>query len=324
MVAIEKQRSIGSIEFLPINLFASVMGISGLSLAWREASKLFGTPAVISDICGIIAIVVFIALSIGYISKWVLYPQKVKGEFTHPILGNFFGTITISMLLLSSVVGHYSEGTGQVIWIIGTILTLVLSFVFVSRLLSGNNEPGNTVPPLLIPVVGTLDISVAGGTIPFRWAHEINLMTLAIGGIIALFFLILIFSRLIHHAPLPLGLIPSMIIMMAPFEVGFLGYTNYVQRIDPFASVLFYSGLFLFIVLFFKVFKKSTAFSASWWAVSFPIAALSNAALKYALFLDSWPLIAIAGVILALLSVVLLVLFIRTINILLNGKLLKG
>ncbi|MFC5449936.1 SLAC1 anion channel family protein [Paenibacillus aestuarii] len=324
MTAVPKQRSIGSIQFLPVNLFGSVMGISGLSLAWRQASKLFGTSPLIADIIGIVAVLMFIALSIGYISKWALYPQKVAGEFTHPIAGNFFGTITIAILLLSSVLGNYSQGLGQVVWMIGMVTTLALSFIIVSRLLKGNVEPGNAVPAWLIPGVATIDIAVAGGTMPFPWAHEINLMSLAIGGVVALVFFTIILSRLIHQSPLPAGLMPSMIIMIAPFEVGFLGYTNFMQRIDQFASVLFYFGLFLFVVLFFKVFKKTVPFGASWWAVSFPMAALSNAALKYAMFVHSWLLIAIAAIILALLTIVLVVLFIRTLNILFNGNLLKG
>ncbi|NIK71634.1 MULTISPECIES: SLAC1 anion channel family protein [unclassified Paenibacillus] len=324
MTAVNKQRSIGSIQFLPVNLFASVMGISGLSLAWREANQLWGTSTVIADAIGILAIVIFIVLSISYLLKWVLYPQQVKNEFSHPVLGNFFGTITIAILLLSSVIGSYSQAAGQVIWGIGTVLALVLSLVFVSRLLNGNHKPENMVPALLVPVVGTLDISVAGGQMPFPWAHEVNLLSLAIGGFVALVYFTLILSRLIQHAPMPAGLVPSMIIMIAPFEVGFLGYTNFEQRVDSFASILFYFGLFLFLVLFFKVFKKTIPFGASWWGVSFPMAALSNAALKYALYADSWPLTAIAVIVLALLSAVLLVLFIRTLNILFNGKLLKG
>ncbi|CAH1203823.1 Tellurite resistance protein TehA [Paenibacillus allorhizoplanae] len=324
ITAIPKQKSIGSVQFLPVNLFASVMGISGLSLAWRQASKLFGTSLVIADIIGIAAVLMFIVLSLGYISKWILYPQKVKDEFKHPIIGNFFGTITIAILLLSSVVGTYSGLTGQVLWIIGTVTTLALSFIIVTRLLDGNHEHGHAVPAWLIPGVGTLDIAVAGGSMPFAWAHEINLLSLAIGGIVALVFLTMILSRLIHHAPMHSGLTPSMLIMIGPFEVGFLGYINFEHRIDQFASILFYFGLFLFIVLFFKVFKKSIPFGASWWGVSFPLAALSNAALQYAIFVHSWPLIAIATIILVLMNIVLVVLFVRTIKALFNGNLLKG
>ncbi|MBP3963124.1 SLAC1 anion channel family protein [Paenibacillus lignilyticus] len=324
MTDVPQQKGIGSVQFLPVSLFASVMGISGLSLAWRQASKLFGSSTVIADCIGVLAILIFVALSAGYLSKWLLYPNKVKAEFVHPITGNFFGTITIALLLLSSVIGFYSQAAGQVIWIIGTILTLALCFVIVTRLLNGNHEPGHVVPPWLIPGVGTIDIAVAGGTMPFPWAHEINLLSLAIGGIVALLFLTLILSRLIHHAPLPAGLVPSMIIMIAPFEVGFLGYTKFQQKIDPFASILFYFGLFLFIVLFFKVFRKSNPFSASWWAVSFPIAALSNAALEYAIFVHSWLLTGISAIVLAFLSIVLLVFLIRTMNLLFSGNLLKG
>ncbi|REE67608.1 tellurite resistance protein [Paenibacillus taihuensis] len=323
MAAVTKQRSIGSIQFLPVNLFAAVMGISGLSLAWRQASQLFSVPTIIADISGMIAILLFIVLGIGYLWKWALYPHKVKTEFMHPIIGNFYGTIAVAILLLSSIVGVYSKHTGQVIWIIGTISALVLCFVFVTRLLNGNFEPVNKVPASLIPVVGTLDISVAGGTMPFPWAHEINLLSLAVGGFVALVFFTLIFSRLIHHAPMPTGLTPSMIIMIAPFEVGFLGYTNLEQRIDSFASILYYFGLFLFVVLFFKVFRKSNPFGASWWGVSFPMAALSNAALKYAMFVDSWLLIDVSGIILVLLSLVVVILFIRTTKLLFSGNLLK-
>ncbi|KRE51941.1 SLAC1 anion channel family protein [Paenibacillus sp. Soil724D2] len=321
---VQQHKGMGSIQFLPVNLFGSVMGISGLSLAWRQSSKLFGTSPIIAEVIGLIAVIMFIALSIAYISKCVLYPRKVVGEFTHPIAGNFFGTITIALLLLSSVLSSYSQSLGQVIWIIGTVTTLILSYVIVSRLLNGNQEQGNAVPAWLIPGVATIDVAVAGGTMPFTWAHEVNLLCLAIGGIVALVFFTMIVSRLIHQAPMPAGLTPSLIILIAPFEVGFLGYTNFMQRIDQFASILFYFGLFLFVVLFVKVFKKSVPFGASWWAVSFPMAALSNAALKYAMFVNSWLLMDIAAVILTLLSVVLLVLFIRTLIILFNGNLLNG
>ncbi|MDD9268490.1 SLAC1 anion channel family protein [Paenibacillus sp. GCM10023248] len=321
---VQKQKNIGSIQFLPVNLFASVMGISGLSLAWRQASKLLGTSLVIADIIGIIGVLMFVVLSVGYVSKCILYPNKVKDEFMHPISGNFFGTITIAILLLSSVIGSYSKISGQVIWIIGTVSTLALSYLVVTRLLNGNNDPAHAVPAWLIPGVGTMDIAVAGGSMPFSWAYEINLLSLAIGGIVALVFLTMILSRLIHHDPLHAGLTPSMIIMIAPFEVGFLGYVNFEHRIDQFASILFYFGLFLFIVLFFKVFKKSIPFGASWWGVSFPMAALSNAALIYAMFVHSWLLIAISTVILVVLNIVLVVLFIRTIRSLFNGTLLQG
>jgi tellurite resistance protein len=37
----KKQKYLGSIAHLPVNLFASVMGLAGLALAWRLANQFF-------------------------------------------------------------------------------------------------------------------------------------------------------------------------------------------------------------------------------------------------------------------------------------------
>ena len=317
-----QQRS--SVKHLPVNLFASVMGISGLSLAWRGAHKLFGADVAIAEGIGVVAILTFLVLAIGYGVKWVRYPAAVKAEFNHPIAGNFFGTVTIAILLLSSVIGFYSTAFGEVVWTVGAILTIGLAFIVAGRLFRGKEDPAHAAPAWLIPGVATLDIAVAGGTMPMAWAHEVNMFSIAIGTMIALVFFTMIFSRVVHHEPLPAGMVPSLIIMIAPFEVGFLAYVNMVQHVDMFAGLLFYFGLFLFISLSFKVFRRSIPFAASWWAISFPIAALSNAAIRYAAYSDTWVLKALAGVILAFLSVAIVVLFIRTLHRLFTHRLLVG
>ncbi|MNP69289.1 potassium-tellurite ethidium and proflavin transporter [compost metagenome] len=76
-------------------------------------------------------------------------------------------------------------------------------------------------------------------------------------------------------------------------------------------------------MLAFKVFRKDVPFSPAWWAISFPIAALSNAALKYAYAQDSIVLSAVAYLILAFLTIALAVLTVKTLKILFNGKLLS-
>lgn len=313
-----------SIKNLPINLFGSVMGLSGLSLAWNLAHKYFGADPAIGRAIGNVAVVVFLTLSTGYIVKFFKYPATVRAEFAHPITGNFFGTFTISLLLLSSVVSPYGELLAQTVWTLGTISTVLLSFVVATRLLKGRQDPAHAVPAWLIPGVATLDVAVAGAHMPMSWAYEVNMFAIAIGVVIALVFFTMIFARLVNHEALPAGMAPSLMIMIAPFEVGFLAYTNVAGHIDMFASLLFYFGLFMFITLSFKVFRKSNSFSASWWAISFPIAALSNAALKYAAAQNTVPLFVISGLILTFLTVAIAVLLIRTLHIAINGKLLAG
>ncbi|WER50915.1 SLAC1 anion channel family protein [Cupriavidus sp. WKF15] len=313
-----------SLEHLPVNLFASVMGIAGLSIAWRQASQEFGVTPLISAAAGMLAVIVFLVLSASYLVKAVKHPEAVVAEFRHPVAGNFFGTITIAVLLISSVVAQLSQPLAEAIWIVGTVATIALSFTIASRLLQGKIDTGHAVPAWFIPGVATLDIAVAGGTMPIPWAHEVNMFAMAVGTMIALLFFTIIMSRMIHHEPLPAGMVPSLLIMMAPFEVGFLAYTNFTQRVDTFAGLLFYFGLFLFLTLAPKVFRKGIPFASGWWAISFPMAALASAALKYSMFVQAWPVALIAIILLAMLSIAIVVLLVRTLHMLLNGRLLTG
>lgn len=298
------------------------MGIAGLSIAWRQASHEFGVSPLISDAAGVLALVVFVVLGVGYLVKAVKHPEAVVAEYRHPVAGNFFGTITIAILLLSSVVAPMSQTLSEVMWTVGTVFTLALCFAIAGRLLRGKIDTAHAVPAWFIPGVATLDIVVAGGTMPMPWAHEINLFALAVGTMIALLFFTMIMSRMIHHEPLPASMAPSLLILMAPFEVGFLAYTNFTQQVDTFSGLLFYFGLFVFLTLAPKVFRRGMPFASGWWAISFPMAALAIASLKYAMFVQAWPVKAIAIILLAMLTLAIVVLLIKTLHILLNGKLL--
>ncbi|MTW10583.1 C4-dicarboxylate ABC transporter [Pseudoduganella eburnea] len=309
-----------SVKNLPVNLFGAVMGIAGLALAWRGAAHLFGSSSRIADGIGVLALLVFAVLTVAYLLKWAVFPDAVKAEFTHPVGGNFFGTVTIAILLLSGVVAPWNATLQHLAWTAGALSTLVLAYVVVSRVLKGNVAAANVVPAWLIPGVASLDIAVTGGA----WSHEVNMLALGIGTAIAVVFYVLIFSRLVHGEPLPAGMVPSLMVMIAPFEVGFLAYANVTQHIDMFAAMLFYFGLFMFLVLAPRVFRRSVPFAPSWWAISFPIAALVNAALKYAAVADSAAVTLLAAALLAFLTVAIAVLLLRTLYSLYNGKLLAG
>lgn len=313
-----------SIEHLPVNLFGAVMGLAGLSLAWRLAASAFGASTMVAAVIGALACAVFAALMLAYLLKWLRHPETVAAEFRHPVIGNFYGTITISMLLVSSVLGSYSALLQQATWTIGTILTLLLSFASVSRLLKGNVDADHAVPAWLIPGVATLDIAVSGGSLPMAWAHEVNLFAASAGTVIAIVFFTMIFARLVHKAPLAKAMLPSMMILIGPFEVGFLAYVNVYNSVDGFAGLLFYFGLFLFVVVAWIMLRSSPSFSPGWWVISFPMAALANAALKYDLARAASPLHYLAGAILALVTLTVLVLFVRTLHLLANGRLLQG
>ncbi|WP_168562240.1 SLAC1 anion channel family protein [Rhizobacter sp. SG703] len=313
-----------SLRHLPVNLFASVMGLSGLALAWRQAAGQFGAPAVVGEAIGAFALAVFGVLAAAYLAKLARHPDAVVAEFRHPVAGNFFGTIAIAVLLLSAVLQPYGSTLAGVVWTLGTAATFLLSGVVVSRLLRGGIDAKLAVPAWVIPGVATLDIAVTGARMPMAWAAEVNWAAMALGTVLALVLLVMVLSRLVHHDALAGAMVPSLMVLIGPFAVGFLAYTAMTGAVDRFASMLFYFALFIFIVLAPKVFRRDVPFAPSWWAIGFPLAALGNAALHYAAAHAGWPLQALALALLAFLTVVLAVLTVRTLRIAIDGRLLAG
>lgn len=312
-----------SVRHLPIGMFACVMSLAGLCLAWRFAAHSYGVKMAISHWIGIAALAAFAVLAVAYGVKLLRHRELVKQEFAHPVIGNFFGTVGISILLLSSVLGAYSAAAQQLVWVLGVVVTLLLSGLTISRLLDGNGAPTSVVPAWLIAGVGSLDIVVTGGSFPASWAHEINLLAAAIGSVSAIIFFVLIFSRLVHQAPLAAGMRPSKMILVAPFAVGFVAYARLVQRIDMFASLLFYFALFLFLIIACRLCRRPAPFSQAWWAIGFPMEALSNAALMYAGAVGGWALQSIAIALLAAVSATVAILSLRTLHALCTGRLLS-
>jgi len=313
-----------SLARLPVNLFGAVMGIAGLSLAWRQAHASHGLPALVGEAAGAVAVAVFLALAGAYAAKALRHGGAVRAEFEHPVMGNFFATIAIGLLLLSAVLSPWGAALGRGVWMAGTLLTLALSYVVAQRFLTRRQEAANTVPPLLIPGVASLDVAVTGAHMPFAWAREVNLLALAVGTALAVALFVLIVWRLRHHDPMPKPMTPALLVLVAPFEVGFLAYVNMTGGIDMFASLLFYFGLFLFAVLAPRVFRRDVPFGVPWWAVSFPMAALSIAALRYADHAGGPGTRAVALLLLAALTVTVLVLSVRTLAMVLDGRLLRG
>jgi tellurite resistance protein len=252
-----------SVRNLPVNLFGSVMGLSGLALAWRLAHGSLGAPAFVGEAIGAFALGIFVLIALGYLVKLARHPDAVGAEFRHPIAGNFFGTIAISILLLSAVMAPYSATAARAVWTAGVLATFSLSLVVLSRLLKGRLDAAHAAPAWLIPGVATLDIAVTGARMPMAWAPEVNLLAGAVGAVLALVLLVLIIGRLVHQEPLAQGMTPSLMILVAPFAVGFLAYTNITGDVDRFAAVLFYFALFMFAVVAPKVFRPSSRFASS-------------------------------------------------------------
>jgi tellurite resistance protein len=311
------------LDYLPVGLFGSVMGVTGLSVAWRLAHARYGAPEGIALAIAAVGIVAFVLMVTGYIVKLVTAFDAVRQEFRHPIAGNLFGTVLISLLQLPIVVAPVALPVAQILWMVGAAGMILFAWLIVSRWMTDRQEVAHATPAWIIPVVGLLNVPLALPMLGLPAVHGVMVAALAIGLFFAVPLFTLIFSRLLFEPPLPAALQPSLLILVAPFGVGYSTYTVTVGRTDLFAEALFALTLFVLAVLLgrLRMLPRSCPFRISWWAVSFPLAACSIAALRFAAARPGVISDTIAVALLALATLVIAALLGRTLFGIAKGEL---
>ena len=73
------------LEHFPISFFAMIMGLSGLTLAWRKGSEVMGLSSMISDGLALFSLINFAILATIYLGKIIKHPAAVRGELKHSI-----------------------------------------------------------------------------------------------------------------------------------------------------------------------------------------------------------------------------------------------
>jgi tellurite resistance protein len=311
---------------LPVGLFGAPMSLSALCAAWRLAHVMWVTPIFISEAIGALALVAFVVVAVAYGIKIARYPARVLAEFRHPVQGPLFATFIIALLLLPGVLHPYVPGFAEAMWCVGAVLMVAFTTLIVHRWLNQQQGIDHPTPTWFVPVIGILNIPAAGFFHDLSVVRELDLLAVGIGLVFAFVLFTLVFARLVLRPSLPAPLQPTLAILMAPFAVGFVGYTSAVSGVDRLAAYLFYVGLFMAAVMAPRLVRQAWRgpFRTSWWAVSFPLAALAVSALRYA---EARPLLLLQGlaaVVLGLVSLVLLWLVAASLLHILRGDLLNS
>jgi tellurite resistance protein len=312
-----------NLEYLPIGLFGSVMGLTGLSVAWKQAHALFGTPLWAAEAITAVSVLVFVTLLLGYGVKLMSAPDRVLAEFRHPIAGNLFGTVLISLLLQPIVVAQVNLLTARILWTLGAIGMVLFAWAIVSRWMSDRQQMAHATPAWIVPVVGMLDVPLALPSLGLRPLPEVMALSLAVGLFFAVPLFTLIFSRLVFEAPMPEALQPSFLILVAPFSVGFSSYVVTIGQVDAVAQSLYFLTLFVLAVLLgrLRVLRQCCPFRVPWWAVSFPLAASATAAPKFAAYDPNWFTTCVAWALLVLGTLTIGELLVRTLAGVVQGEL---
>ena len=299
------------LEHFSIALFSIVMGTAGLMLAWLKAHAVLGMPIMVGEGLRGAVSALFVLLLAFYGLKILRYPQAVRGEMRHPIRINFFPTVSISLLLLAAAYLESAPDAAFWLWSAGTVLHLGFTLaIFGSWIHHTHYAIQHANPAWFIPVVGNIIVPVAGVHLA---SPELSWFFFSIGLVFWIVLLTIVLYRLFFHEALPARLAPTLFILLAPPSVGFIAYTLLTDSVDAFARILYYTALFLALLLASNAVRfLRLPFFISAWAYSFPLAALTLATLVMYARLPN-PVFALLGFgLLALLSLVVAALAVRT------------
>ncbi len=318
----EQTQPHSKLEHFPNAFFAMVMGLAGFTLAAERLEKTIGVAHQGSLILVVLTTIVFAILLGFYAMKAARYPHMIKWEWNHPVRMCFFPAASIGLILLGTAMGPFSNDLAIGIWGLGAVLHLIGTLAVLTAWIGHRCfEPLHLNPAWFIPVVGNIIVPIAGarfGMMEFAWFY------FSVGLVFWIVLLTLVFNRLVFHNPLPERLLPTLMILIAPPGVGFVAYVTMVGDLDPFARIIYYTGVMFFLIILIQVPKLARIpFALSWWAYSFPLAALTIATFLYAEKAQSGAH-EIAGMgLFALLTLVIIGLLARTAKAIANDQVCK-
>lgn len=264
------------LNHFPVSFFAMVMGLSGLTLAWEKAHQVLQMPAYVAEALLLFTAGLFLLLAGFYLAKLLRYRSAVLQELGHPIKLSFFPTISISMILLGICTLQAYPTISFGLWAVGSAVHLGFTLYVMQVWMHHEHfEFHHINPAWFIPIVGNILIPIAG--VPHGYP-EISTFFFSIGLLFWIVLLGIIFNRVIFHQPLPGKLLPTLFILIAPPAVGFISYIKLNGDLDFFARVLYHSALFLTLLMLTQIPRFTKLhFFLSWWAYSFPMAAITIA-----------------------------------------------
>lgn len=262
------------LQHLPVTLFASVMGLGGLSLVWRRAALVFGVPTWPTVTLFWVAVAVYAFLLVAYAAKWVRHPEAARAELRHPIRMAFVPTITISMLILATAGQTLVPALARPLWWLGGIGHLILTVIVLGAWFERSDIGLTQVTPAwFIPIVGNVITPLAA---PALGSMELAWLAFSVGLIFWVALLpVLLLRVLLHEQPIPAKLLPTLAIFIAPPAIIGLSWGVLTGTSGGPVFRIFLGATFGFVALVAAQLPRlaRVPFALPYWAYTFPMTA---------------------------------------------------
>lgn len=261
----------------PISFFSIALGLAGFTLALSRAESFIPFNIKCSLVTQWIALSVFAITGSIYTLKAIRYKSEVAEEIIHPIRIHFFPLIAKLLLVFAIIFMHQIPSMAKGLWWAGVAMQVFLTVFIMGQWMHNDQFSVSHInPTVFMPIIGNMLIPIAG--IEFA-PKELNWFFYSIGIVFWIVMFTIVANRLFFHHPIPEKLIPTLFILMAPPAIGAVAYLRLTDgSVDAFLRIQYYFALFMAILLLsqIRVFMKLN-FYLSWWAYTFPLAAVTTA-----------------------------------------------
>jgi C4-dicarboxylate transporter/malic acid transport protein len=311
-------------EMLTPNWFASVMGTGIVAVAAARLPLQF--PGLHTAAIGFwaLAALVLVALLVGTIAHWMLYPANARSHAHHPVMSHFYGAAPMAMLTVGAatllvgtdVVGQRAAAEADwVLWFAGTFIGLVTAtavpyLTFTRHLVKPDSAFGGWLMPIVPPMVSA---STGALLLPYAPSGQARLDLLlccyAMFGISLLASMIvitLIWYRLTAYKTGEARMVPTLWIVLGPLgqsinaanllganahlavpaaEAGVLKTIGVVYGMPVLGFALLWAVIAGAVTI--RTARDHLPFSLTWWSFTFPVGTCVTGTTALALATDS-------------------------------------
>lgn len=307
---------------IPVSYFGMAVGTLALGNAWRVAVPLWHLPQELARFATWTGLAVWLALLALYAHKWLRHGEAARAEMAHPVQSSFASLVPLSSMLAAMALLSYSRALALAVFGASIVAALVLGLWLYGRTWQGGLAPELVTPAFYLPAVGQNFVAGTAAA-AFGWP-QLGMWFFGAGLFSWLAIESLILGRAAVQAPLPEAMRPLLGIQLAPPVVGGITYMGLNHGApDLFAQLLLGYGLFQALLLLRLLpWIARQPFTPSYWGFTFGVAALPTLAMRLVQAGATGPLEWVAPAAFAAANAVIGFLALRTLALLVQGRLL--
>jgi tellurite resistance protein len=255
------------------NLFSISFGFAGLAECWSTAAAHTSISPALGDALWIVAAAAWALVAVAYVSN-VVRGGRARTELLDGVYAPFVSLGLIVPMMLGVALAPHARTVGATIFAVSLALLVVLGGWLTGQWIITDHRLERWHPGYFLPTVAAGLLAAAGSAL--LGYHDLARLMLGYGMVCWLIIGSILLLRLFTQPQLPVPLLPTLAIEVAPPVVaGAAWFDINGGRADTVALMLAgYGVLMVLIQVRLVPLFRQVPFGPGWWAFSFSYAAV--------------------------------------------------